>query len=212
MTDTLDRDNERDRRIPPCANADDSSIKACRVIAQLNRAFLQAVIQAFDSNDIQLISALGLPLDLAKRLTIAPANVIEHLGKFRSPVANFVGDAVVIERLLNHNLARTESLKKVDELLQLGGCFEFISRLTGFFLNDVSMRATALGVGQPGGRARLLTNEEWRLAESAWIECAELPILDRWIQVAKCTGISIRRLHAAYRKYDYIPNEDNSES
>jgi len=183
------------------------AIKACAAVAQLNRAYLHAVIQAYEDHDLALINALGLPLELAHRLTSAPVAVIESLGRFRAPVANFIGDAVVIDRLLNHNLNRTERLKQVDELLQLGGNFEFIARLTGLVYNDVAIRAHAMGLSQPGRRPRMLSDEEWNLAEAAWNATAHMPVLERWIQVAKDTGISIRRLQAAYRKYDYLPDQ-----
>src|SRR5690606_14160746 len=149
------RDN-RDKESNP-------SIKACQVIAQLNRAYLHAVIQAYEDHDMPLINALGLPLDLAQRLAAAPVTVVERLGKFRTPVANFVGDAVVIDRLLTHNLSRIEALKNVDELLKLGGSFEFIASLTGLLYSEIALRANAMGLSRPGIRPRMLSDNEWRL-------------------------------------------------
>lgn len=185
---------------------DNSSPKACNTvaIAQLNRAYLHAVIQAYEDHDTALISALGLPLDLAQRLSEAPVSVIESLGRFRTPIANFIGDAIVIDRLLAHKTNRTAMLKKCDELLQHGGSFDFIARLTGLLYNDVALRANALGLAQPGSRPRALSDDEWLKAEAAWNATTDLTLLERWLRVANETGISIRRLHAAYRKYDYL--------
>lgn len=199
----IDKDygNNRQNR---ASTADGHGLKACAAVAQLNRAYLHAVIQAYEDHDLGLLGALGLPLDLAQQLTTAPFNVIESVGRFRAPVANFVGDAVVIARLLNHNLNRSEKLKKCDELLQLGGSFDFIARLTGLVYNDVALRANSLGLAQPGSRPRALSDDEWHKAEAAWNTTSDLPLLDRWIRVAHETNIAIRRLHAAYRKYDYL--------
>lgn len=216
MTDIIDKDSDRDRNNrdnrETLEQEDGSSIKACQVIAQLNRAYLHAVIQAYEDHDMPLINALGLPLELAQRLAASPVTVVERLGKFRTPVANFIGDAVVIDRLLTHNLSRIESLKNVDELLRLGGSFEFIASLTGLVYSEIALRANAMGLSQPGSRPRMLSDDEWRLAESAWRQQADQTLLDRWINVATCTGISIRRLHAAYRKYDYLPGKDDPDA
>ncbi len=213
MTDIIDKDGDRDRNNNCRDNReqeDGSSIRACQVIAQLNRAYLHAVIQAYEDHDLSLISALGLPLELAQRLAQAPVTVVERLGKFRTPVANFIGDAVVIDRLLAHNINRIDALKNVDELLKLGGSFEFIASLTGLAYSEIALRANAMGLSQPGSRPRMLNDDEWRLAESAWRQHAHQSVLERWINVATCTGISIRRLHAAYRKYDYLPGKGNA--
>ncbi|MFZ5600896.1 MAG: STY4526/YPO1902 family pathogenicity island replication protein [Pseudomonadota bacterium] len=210
MTNTMDKDSDHDRSNRE--QDDSSSIKACLVIAQLNRAYLHAVIQAYEDHDIPLINALGLPLELAQRLAAAPVTVVERLGKFRTPVANFIGDAVVIDRLLTHNLSRIDALKNVDELLRLGGSFDFIASLTGLVYSEIALRANAMGLAQPGSRPRMLSDEEWQLAERAWHQQADQSLLDRWINVATSTGISIRRLHAAYRKYDYLPCRDDPDA
>jgi hypothetical protein len=219
MTDIIDKDFDRDRNNRDNREnrdnqepEDGSSIKACQVIAQLNRSYFHAIIQAYEDHDIPLLTALGVPLELAQRLAAAPVTVVERLGKFRTPVANFIGDAVVINRLLTHNLARIESLKNVDELLRLGGSFEFIASLTGLVYSEIALRANAMGLSQPGSRPRMLSDEEWRLAESAWRQHADLPLLERWINVATCTGISIRRLLAAFRKYDYLPGKEDPDA
>lgn len=196
----IDKDYGSNRHSRPCT----TDIKACPTVAQLNRAYLHAVIQAYENHDMNLIHALGLPMDLAQQLAQAPVTVIESLGRFRTPIANFVGDAVVIDRLLTHNLNRADLLKKCDELLQLGGAFDFVVRLTGLLYGEVALRANALGVAQPGSRPRTLSDDEWHQAEAAWNATTDLPLLHRWIRVARETGISIRRLHAAYRKYDYL--------
>lgn len=175
-----------------------------RTVAQLNRAYLHAVINAWNTRDFDVITALGLNIALAKKLANAPYCAVEFLGGFRNPVANFTGDGLMIERLLEHNISELEQQEKIDELIKLGATLEFLGALTGYHHTTLSSRARSLGVQPVGSRPTLLSPEEWDRAQSTWIESRELPALDRWIFVARKSGVCVRRLYAAFRKYDYL--------
>lgn len=187
------------------------ALKHSPIVAQLNRAYLRAVIMAWEEQNLPLIDYLGIPLALARRLATAPGIVIDRLGHFRSPVALFQGDALQIERLLDHKMNELERQAKVDEMLQLGATVHHIMRLTGMSDLDVSTRIQALGIsGQRAHRPTGLNAEEMQAAEQAWLEFRHLPPMDHWISMARKTGISIRRLHASYRKFELpLPGEEH---
>lgn len=178
------------------------------IVAQLNRAYLQAVIAAWNNRDLALIESLGLSLELAKKLSHAPYLAVDGLGRFRNPVANFQGDGVMIERLLEHNVNEIFLQNKIDDMIRLGATFEFLSALTGYHHTELSQRARSLGVVVNGSRPTLLSTEEWNQAERTWRKYRALPTLDRWIAIARETGISIRRLHAAFKKYEYLTEDE----
>lgn len=178
-----------------------------KIIAQLNRAYLRAIISAWNNQDFQVIQALGVTNDLARRLANAPYSAVDFLGSFRDAIANFCGDPMLIERLLDHNIRELDTQQKIDELLTLGATFEFLNALTGLHHEVLSKRARALGVTPVGSRPTLLNPDEWERAHAAWCDARNLPTMDRWIEVARKTQISIRRLHAAFRKYEYLDSD-----
>lgn len=184
------------------------ALKHSAIVAQLNRAYLRAIVQAWEEQNLQLIEALGLPIPLAKELATAPGIVLDRLGQFRSPVAHFTGDEKQIERLLNHQLKELEVQNQVDEMLRLGATINLIMMLTGMSSYEIHNRQQSLSLVCHAHRTSLLTDEEWDAAEDAWRQHQHLPAMEHWIAVARSTGISIRRLHASYRKYDLpMPGE-----
>lgn len=178
-----------------------------KIIAQLNRAYLRAIITAWNSQDFEVIQSLGVTNELARRLANAPYSAVDFLGSFRDAIANFTGDPMLIERLLDHNIRELETQQKIDELLALGATFEFLNALTGLHHEVLSKRARALGVIPVGSRPTLLNPEEWERAHAAWCDAQKMSPIDRWIHVARKTQILIRRLHAAFRKYDYLDSD-----
>ncbi|CBL45348.1 hypothetical protein HDN1F_35540 [gamma proteobacterium HdN1] len=208
MSEIDDTEREEPKKSP---EQKPSGVKACAVISQLNRTYLHAIIKAYEDHDLALLNALGISPPLADKLASAPFHIIERVGSFRAPIAGFVADSLVIERLLNHNLNHAENVKKADELLRYGANFDFTAKLTGLAYAEVTLRATVTGMAQPGSRPRTLTDEEWAAADAAWQATRKTPLIERWIDVAKLTGITIRRLHAAYRKYDYLIDIDVTE-
>lgn len=187
------------------------ALKPCAIVAQLNRAYLRAIVQAWEEQQLTLIEALGLPIPLARRLATSPGIVLDRLGQFRSPVAQFEGDATQIERLLDHQMKQLAIQNQVDEMLQLGATVSLVMQLTGFSAYEVQSRLEALqlvGKGQGAHRSTLLSIEEMKITDAAWKQHRHLPPMEHWIAVARATGISIRRLHASYRKYDIpMPGE-----
>lgn len=187
------------------------ALKPCTIVAQLNRAYLRAIVQAWEEQQLTLIEALGLPIPLARRLATSPGIVLDRLGQFRSPVAQFEGDATQIERLLDHQMKQLHIQNQVDEMLQLGTTVSLVMQLTGMSAYEVQSRLEALQlVGKTEGahRSTLLSTEELKITDEAWKQHRHLPSMEHWIAVARTTGISIRRLHASYRKYDIpMPGE-----
>ena len=187
------------------------ALKPCAIVAQLNRAYLRAIVQAWEEQQLALIEALGLSIPLARRLATSPGIVLDRLGQFRSPVAQFDGDVTQIERLLDHQLKQLEIQNRVDEMLQLGATVSLVMQLTGISTYEVHSRMEALQlVGKTNGahRSALLNDEELKITDIAWKQHRHLPPMEHWIAVARTTGITIRRLHASYRKYDIpMPGE-----
>lgn len=190
------------------------ALKPCATVAQLNRAYLRAIVQAWEEQNLILIEALGLPISLARQLATSPGIVLDRLGQFRSPVAQFDGDATLIERLLNHQSKQLDIQNRVDEMLQLGSTVSLIMQLTAMSTYEVHSRMESLGlVGKTQGahRSTLLSEDELAITEVAWKQHQHLPPMEHWIAVARTTGISIRRLHASYRKFDIpFPGESLS--
>src|SRR5690606_3837251 len=48
------------------------ALKPCATVAQLNRAYLRAIVQAWEEQNLILIEALGLPISLARQLATSP--------------------------------------------------------------------------------------------------------------------------------------------
>lgn len=190
------------------------ALKPCATVAQLNRAYLRAIVQAWEEQNLILIEALGLPISLARQLATSPGIVLDRLGQFRSPVAQFDGDATLIERLLNHQTKQLDIQNMVDEMLQLGSTVSLVMQLTAMSTYEVHSRMESLGlVGKTQGahRSTLLSEDELAITEVAWKQHQHLPPMEHWIAVARTTGISIRRLHASYRKFDIpFPGEGPS--
>lgn len=188
------------------------ALKPCAIVAQLNRAYLRAIVQAWEEQQLPLIEALGLSIPLARRLATSPGIVLDRLGQFRSPVAQFEGDTTQIERLLDHQMKQLEIQNQVDEMLQLGATTSLVMQLTGMSTYEVQSRLEALpqmgNRSQWAHRSTLLSIEELKITDAAWKQHRHLPPMAHWIAVARATGISIRRLHASYRKYDIpMPGE-----
>ena len=187
------------------------ALKPCAIMALLNRAYLRAIVQAWEEQQLSLIEALGLPIPLARRLATSPGIVLDRLGQFRSPVAQFEGDATQIERLLEHQMKQLEIQNQVDEMLQLGATVSLVMQLTGMSTYEVQSRLEALqlvGKSQGAHRSTLLSIDEMKITDAAWKQHRHLPPMEHWVAVARATGISIRRLHASYRKYDVpMPGE-----
>lgn len=197
----------------PDARPAKPALKPCAIVAQLNRAYLRAIVQAWEEQNLPLIEALGLPLELAQKLARAPGIIIDRLGQFRSPIAAFDGDALQIERLLQHNEKEQKTRDQVDELLHYGATVGMVMYLTGMTTYEVQSRIHALNIKKDNGhRTTLLSDAEMDLAERVWHEYRHLPPMEHWIAVSKATGISIRRLHASYRKYEIpMPGQQAGE-
>lgn len=177
------------------------ALKPSLIVADLNQAYLRAVIAAWEDQNIALLEYFGVTAAFARDLAAAPSSVISRFSQFRSPLANFTGDQLKLERLLQHQLTVAEDLKKVDEMITLGATLHHIYSMTGISNEQLIARARALGIKPTGSRTPLMKPHEHALADEAWKKYRYLDEIDHWIAMARETGIPIRVLHATYRNY-----------
>jgi len=164
--------------------------------SQLAYHVMLYAIQALSDGDLSAIEDLDFTADEVRQLSQLPVKALRHLSRLSGHFVVVKTDHDCFAKVMSHLHHEIESEALQDELIIHEAPITMMNTLFGMSSAEYIQRQRLLGIPRRGaGRpAQLEEDEETRVWHSWSATDASSPLPQRYLQVAKETGLPLRTL------------------
>jgi len=178
--------------------------------SQLAYHVMLYAIQALSEGDFAAIEDLGFTTDEVQQLSQLPVKALKHLSHLSGHFLIVKTDHQCFSKMMNYLHHEIEREAQQDELIRHEAPITMMISLFGMSSAEYIQRQKLLGIPRHGaGRPPHLTDEEQESVWYSWIKTKELPLIERYLAVAKETQQPLRALWSLIQSWE---NSDESRS
>ena len=163
---------------------------------------LRYVTETLADGDVHAVLDLGFRSDQVARLERLTLRDLRHLSHVRTHFLDVAVNAACFDRVLNHMRRNQHEYDLQEDLIRLRAPLEMMRAFFGMSNGEYAARRQILGlVGTGIGRPAAATEEEERRIWEVWHANRERPPRQRYLEVAKTTGIPLNTIWAVIREW-----------
>lgn len=171
--------------------------------SQLAYHVMLYAIQALSEGDLAAIEDLDFTTEEVQQLSLLPVKALRHLSRLGGHFLVVKTDHQCFSKMMSYLRHEIERETQQDELIRHEAPITMMISLFGISSAEYIQRQKLLGIPRHGaGRPQQLTDEEQESVWYSWIKTKELPLVERYLAVAKEARQPLRALWSLIQSWE----------